>query len=266
MNKRKKILKWSFFVSLVLCFGSKAVFGMPMNHELDKGVETLSGGMKTIYITFDDGPSVNNTEKIIDILVENDVRATFFVIGQRIEEYRSIADKLHKNNMCMAPHCYNHEYEILFRSLNSYSEDLEKCGSLIKEITGNEPIPYTRIPGGAYNTTSNKYVLQEIRSYLSENEINYVGWNVVSQDALGRNIPAYKLIKNVKDQTESLKDNDKDGVIVLLMHDSYYKKTTVEALPEIIRYYKELGYTFKTFDEITTSEYNELLNLKLINK
>jgi peptidoglycan-N-acetylglucosamine deacetylase len=215
---------------------------------------------KIVFLTFDDGPSPNNTLKILDALNENDVKATFFVVGEKADKYPNIVKKLDDSGMCIAAHTYSHDYSTIYKNVDCYMEDYNKCTECIKELLGKDVISYMRIPGGAYNKVSSETNMKCIRQELNRKHINYVDWNVSLGDALGRNIYPYKLKKNVIDQCK-----DKD-LVVLLMHDSYYKETTVEVLPDVIKYLKEQGYSFKTFDEITLSEKEYLEKEKIMNK
>ena len=59
---------------------------------------------RIVYLTFDDGPSPNNTLRILNILNENDVRATFFVVGENVKRFPDIVREMDKNNMDIYPH------------------------------------------------------------------------------------------------------------------------------------------------------------------
>ncbi|MCY6355082.1 polysaccharide deacetylase family protein [Clostridium sp. ZS2-4] len=263
MNKLWRNMTMLIFVCIfnILFSYCNFAFAVPMYISKDESKESIQ---KVVYLTFDDGPSINNTGKIIKILKENDVKATFFIIGALVDENPEVFQELYKNNMCIAVHTYSHDYNKIYKSAEAYMEDLQKCNDIIRNITKKNPVSYIRIPGGAYNKVSNQYTMNRIREMLKEQQINYVGWNVCSNDALGRNIPAYKIKDNVIKQSKKISENS--GIVVVLMHDSYYKKTTVEALPDIIKYFKDEGYIFKTFEEITPREYKELEKHKILNK
>ncbi|GAA0179287.1 polysaccharide deacetylase family protein [Clostridium sediminicola] len=266
--ENKYVIKVIILVLLINLFDIlpfvKSVYAIPLIESTFEEERELKSNHKTIYITFDDGPSINNTEKILKILNKYNIKATFFVIGNKAEEYEDVVKKLYDSGMCIASHTYTHEYDKIFTNVENYKVDLEKCNESIKKIVGESPVSYIRIPGGTHNNASNKNNMNGIIEYLKENNINYVGWNVCSNDALGRNIPSYKLFNNVKTQTEKIEL--KSDIIVLLMHDSYYKKTTVEVLPKIIEYYTNKGYEFKTFNNISREDYDKMINEKLINK
>lgn len=264
-NKMKKIkFNKALFLILVwvlniILFSYSSAFALCKEDKSKKSKEQS----KVVFLTFDDGPSVNNTKKIIHVLKENNVRATFFVIGALGEENKEVFLELSKNNMCIASHTYSHDYNEIYKSVENYMNDLKKCNNLISNVSKRKPVPYIRMPGGANNRVCNKNTLNNIKNKLKEQGINYIGWNICGNDALGKNVPAYKIKNNIMKQTESIEKYN--NVLVVLLHDSYYKKTTVEALPEIIKYYKEKGYTIKAFDEMTPYEYKELVKKKIIN-
>ena len=84
-------------------------------------------GEKLVYLTFDDGPSPNNTNRILNVLKKNDVKASFFVVGKNVEMFPEIVKKMDKNNMDIYPHCNNHIYKELYSSQDFYFNDLSKC-------------------------------------------------------------------------------------------------------------------------------------------
>ncbi|MDP4177919.1 MAG: polysaccharide deacetylase family protein [Bacillota bacterium] len=214
---------------------------------------------KVAFLTFDDGPCINNTLKILNILDKNNIKATFFIVGKKAEEYPDILKKLFDDGMCILPHTYSHEYKI-YKNKETYHKDLMTCIDCIKKITNKDVIKYTRFPGGSFNAVSNKNRMREIRESLKEENMKYVDWNVSSGDALGDGVAAYKIKRNVINQCKN-----KD-IAVILFHDAYYKKTTVEALPDIIKNLKDSGFIFKSLNDITPEEEDSLVKAKVINR
>lgn len=214
---------------------------------------------REVFLTFDDGPSTANTRKILEVLKKYDVKATFFVIGKYAEQYPDIIKKIKEEGMCIAPHTYSHDYKI-YRSEDTYFEDYEACCNAIMRLTGSEIIPYLRLPGGSAVQVSNKAVLKNIKTKLNNNKIKYVDWNVSSADAAMETVPTALIKNNVIIQCRGKK------FVVILMHDSNTKTTTVEALPEVIEYLKSNGYAFKTFDDVTISEERQMNRLQIINR
>ncbi|MBE6887206.1 MAG: polysaccharide deacetylase [Ruminococcaceae bacterium] len=190
---------------------------------------------KTIYLTFDDGPSPR-TPEILKILEENNVKATFFVVGQHDEQsYQWMRDIVNAGHT-IGMHTYTHQYKTIYASVESYLEDMYKMFSQIKEVTGVTPTVF-RFPGGsinAYNTGINQEIIAEM---LRRGFVPY-DWNISSEDAASTPPAASHIVSSVLTQANRVNRG------VVLMHDSDYKYTTVEALPEMIRQLKEAGFVF----------------------
>lgn len=192
---------------------------------------------KTVYLTFDDGPSLN-TGKILDILREYNVRATFFVTGNN-REHDDMIKRAYDEGHSIGLHTYTHDYSEVYASKEAYFSDLQKISDLVESITG-EKSRLIRFPGGSSNTVSAKYtpgIMTELTREVLEKGYQYFDWNCDSTDAEGNNVPAEKIVKN------AVSADSKH--INILMHDTDAKNTTVEALPKIIEYYRKQGYSFK---------------------
>lgn len=194
---------------------------------------------KYVYLTFDDGPS-EQTDKILQILKENNVTATFFVIGREDEEsyarYKAIVD----SGNTIGLHSYTHDYEEIYSSVENFAYDLQTLSDVVYEATGVRSMLY-RFPGGSSNSIADDISI--FIDYLNENGYTYYDWNSSSRDAASVMPPKEDIINTVVAEVEG-KDN-----VVVLMHDSIWKETTVEALPELILKLKDMGYTIKGIDE-----------------
>lgn len=232
---------------------------------LDKKQETPQNNTvpiypKEVYLTFDDGPSVNNTRKILKILNDNNVKATFFVVGIKSEENPEILKDISNNGMSIGIHTYSHDYKKVYKNLNSYLKDYENCKISINKITGKNPINCVRLPGGSTNRATSKDNLKHITSALNKLGVNYIDWNVCSGDADSHVVAIEKIKKNVMTQCKDKK------FAVILMHDTYYKYFTVEALPDVIKYLKSEGFVFRTLEDLTEEEKNEMIKEGIMNK
>ena len=185
--------------------------------------ESRSEGIKRVYLTFDDGPSPN-TDRILDILKEYDVKATFFVVGKEnyTDQYKRIVDEGHT----LAMHSYSHVYKDIYSSLDAYKQDLGELRTFLYELTGVE-CNIVRFPGGSSNTIS-KVDMHTLIEYLDSENMVYFDWNVSSGDASGTYRSANQIASNV------LGNIDKYNNAVVLMHDAAEKNSTVDALPTII--------------------------------
>lgn len=180
---------------------------------------------KKIYLTFDDGPS-SNTNEILDILKAYDVKATFFVVGKTDEASQEAYRRIVAEGHTLGMHSYSHKYNEVYQSKESFIEDLTKLQEYLYEVTGVWP-RYYRFPGGSSNTVS-QVDMQELIAWLNENDITYYDWNIVSGDAVSGQVSKDTLINNCMSGVEAHSE------CMILMHDAGDKKSTVEALPEII--------------------------------
>lgn len=187
---------------------------------------------KEIYLTFDDGPS-GNTSKILDILKEYGVKATFFVVGKTDDNSVALYKRIVEEGHTLAMHSYSHKYDEIYKSEESFVEDMEMLQEYLYDSTGIWP-RYYRFPGGSSNTVS-KVDMQKLMVYLNENGITYFDWNISSGDASSIQISSANIVENCMN---GMKDKEE---CMILMHDANEKKTTVEALPEVIRRIQERG-------------------------
>lgn len=191
-------------------------------HKWD-GREDSSAGIRRVYLTFDDGPSAN-TDRILDILNQYGVKATFFVVAKDgyTDQYRRIVEDGHT----LAMHSYSHKYSEIYASLDAYKEDLTKLHDFLYELTG-EDCNIVRFPGGSSNTISH-VDMWELIEYLNKTDMVYYDWNVSSGDASGGRKSIKKKKKNVLDNIDQFSN------AVVLFHDASGKDSTVDALPAII--------------------------------
>lgn len=191
--------------------------------------------LKTIYLTFDDGPS-KVTPKILDILKQENVKATFFVV-KKSPEYNDIIKRINDENHTLALHSSTHDYKYIYTSLDNYFNDLNDVKNYVQAITNTET-KIIRFPGGSSNTVSsfNPKVMTKLTKEVVKKGYTYFDWNIDSGDT-GR-IGKEAIIKNV---TSSLNDYH---TYVVLMHDYGLNDQTADALKEIIKYGKNNGYRF----------------------
>lgn len=248
MKKRYKILFYLFISVMIFSFVEAKI---------------VEGGelKKTVYLTFDDGPSSVNTEKVLEILNSNGVRGNFFVVGKNAVRYKDRLEKLREYEMGIYPHCNVHNYKQIYTNEDAYFYDLNSCSKNLQNILGEEyHFNFVRLPGGATNEVSNYTIKNNILKDLNKKGINYIDWNVDSGDAEAVSVSANKLKNNFKRNCGRYK------VEVVLMHDTDAKDTTVSTLQELINTYKSKGYEFKCLDEMTPEEVEYLVNTKVINR
>lgn len=267
MKRNSVILKVIFFLIFLLASRCQKAESIPYLFPTDdegkyiysKRLQDEQLYKKSVFLTFDDGPSRKNTPKILQILKNNNVKGTFFVVGKNAEQNPDIVRMMNDNGMSIIAHSHTHDYNI-YKDTGTYLSDLLKCNEVIKLITNKEPLPFTRLPGGSNTEMGRKEQIKKIRTALKEKEVSYIDWNVSSADATAATVAMPLIKENVISQCKNT------NFAVVLMHDSESKTTTVEALPYIIRYLKENGYVFRTFNDITIKEYNEMVKRGIINR
>lgn len=196
------------------------------NADRASGEDDMSGeNVRKVYLTFDDGPS-SNTGRILDILAEYDVKATFFVVGKEEEKYQALYKRIADEGHTLGMHSYSHKYDEIYRSVDSFAEDLSRLQEFLYDTTGVW-CRYCRFPGGSSNTTGG-VDMHELIDYLDEQDITYFDWNISSGDAAGGYISKDAILRNC---LSNLTDYN---TAIILMHDASNKNTTVEALPELI--------------------------------
>ena len=192
-----------------------------------KGIE-LYFHPKTMYLTFDDGPSEEHTDAILDILKARDIKATFFVIGESVRKYPETAKRIVEEGHVIGIHCNNHKYEDIYESAKSYVEDFEEAYAAVLEVTGVET-KFFRFPGGSINAYNNN-VRDDIIKEMSAKGFIYFDWNASIEDAVKKSTPE-QLITNAKESTLGRKK------VILLAHDTIYN--TTQCLDEIIEQFPE---------------------------
>ena len=195
-------------------------------------INPVKSSGKKVYLTFDDGPS-SNTDQILDILKDYDVKATFFVVGKTDERSVKAYQRIVEEGHTLAMHSYSHKYDEIYESKEAFARDLNSLQEYLYETTGVWPRIY-RFPGGSSNTVS-KVDMQELIEYLTDIGITYFDWNVASGDAVSSTLPAETIVNNCLSGIEKQKES------VILMHDASNKGTTIEALPQIIEAIQEQG-------------------------
>jgi len=185
---------------------------------------------KEIALTFDDGPDKKNTPKILDILKENNIEGTFFLIGQKVKKYPNITQRIKDEGHQLANHSWTHSN---FRYLEDdyiLDNEIYLTSEIIEKTTGYYP-KILRSPYGIINNST-------VRK-LKEQGWKIVNWSIDTNDWF---FCCEKIIKVIKNQ------NHNGGII--LMHSNENSKMTVKALPKIIEFLNKEGYQFKTINQL----------------
>lgn len=193
----------------------------------------LSNSDKFVALTFDDGPSNNRVNDIINVLENYKAKATFFLLGERINKKTSeIVKKIYNAGHELGNHSWSHR-KLTSLSSEEQLQELEKTSTAIKNAT-KQDVKWFRPPYGCHDDN-----LIENTNRLNMYSIL---WTVDSIDWQGDKpeILVERVISNVH-----------NGAIILF-HDHDNKSNTVEALPQIIKILKKSGY-----EPVTLSEWEE---------
>jgi peptidoglycan/xylan/chitin deacetylase (PgdA/CDA1 family) len=201
---------------------------------------------KKVYLTFDDGPSYKTTNKLLDTLKENEVKATFFVVGKEIVGREDILKRIHEEGHSIALHTYSHDFKKIYKSNEIFIDEMKRTSELVKGLIGIEP-KAIRFPGGSAGVL-NEGLLNEIH----KNGFKIYDWNVDLLDGVNPNLSAERLLSNAK----RAKGDQNNRII--LAHCNYNNVNTCRALADIIKYYKEQGFSFETIDDNTEEYYYKL--------
>ena len=187
---------------------------------------------KVAYITIDDGPSVN-TPAYLQLLIEKNVTATFFIIGKNAEKYPQYVKDIAADGFAIGNHSYSHNYSLIYQSLTSFKDEIEHTNNIIKNILGqNYNVSIFRFPGGL---KENDPTYVQVVYYLG---MDYYAWSIDPEDAVGSKSSVSALVSKFQEQLGSQKHP------VILMHDTANKDTSIAALGQMIDILKAKGYTF----------------------
>ena len=178
-------------------------------------IKSINKGKKSVALTFDDGPDPKTTPRILEILREKNVKATFFVIGKKAEKHPDLLRRIDEDGHIIANHSYSHHYLIAFFSTARLTKDLDRCNDFILQTIGKEPA-FFRPPFGVTNPLYN--------NALIKTGLQSIGWSLRSMDTRAKS--KYDLIEKV---ISNLKRGD-----IVLLHD--HLSVTADALEDIIEH------------------------------
>lgn len=207
---------------------------------------------KTIYLTFDDGPGAA-TSFILDVLKDEDIKATFFVTGAN-NKYNNLIKRAYEEGHGIGLHCYSHNYAIVYASDEAYFKDLNTINSNVKSIIGADT-NLIRFPGGSSNVISKRYspgIMTRVTAEITRQGYTYFDWNVASADT--QQIGSDKIYNNV------ISGLSAGLTSVVLMHDGTGNWQTANTLSRIIKYGKEMGYSFSKITDDTPVIHHNIAN------
>lgn len=189
---------------------------------------------KIAFLTFDDGPSKNITPVILDILDRYKIKATFFVLGSLCKNNSEIIHEIVNRGHALGIHTYSHDYGWVYANKGNFVKEIRDTEDVLKGILGGKfKTRLFRFPGGSSLDKAESY-----KETLKDEGYVYIDWNSLTGDGEASNIAPEKLLKRLEDTSKGKQH------LVVLMHDSSSKRTTVQALPGAIDYLKSQGYEF----------------------
>lgn len=209
---------------------------------IDKINNIYNSNEKIAYLTFDDGPSPNITPKILDILNEENIKASFFVIGKKVKEQPNIVKRIYEEGHFIGNHSYSHDNSLLYKSKESFLSEIQKTDIEIGKAIGIENYHsfLFRFPNG-FMSNIYKSKKEEYVKCLSSINYTYIDWNALNKDS-EKKYSNYELLENLKNSTKN------KNVLVILMHDSKDVNDSSLVLKDSIDYLKSIGYIFNDFN------------------
>ena len=199
------------------------------------------GKAGVIYLTFDDGPNPYYTPKVLDVLKKYNVKATFFVLGSKVNSYQDLIKREVNEGHAVGIHTWSHDYAQVYKSSDAFWSEVTRTHDAIKNVSGYDT-KLIRFPGGASNTVSRHYstgIMKRLTNEVLSKGYNYFDWNISSGDAGGTTDPNVEY-RNVVNSLSKSRGN------VVLMHD--IKNHTANAIESIVKYGIDNGYTFAVID------------------
>ena len=202
---------------------------------------------KIVCLTFDDGPS-KNTRPILEILDKEQVPATFFVCAQDAnEKYLPLVADIAAAGHQIALHSATHQYSKIYASTDAFWQDIRTLRQTLEPYVDVAAIDWLRFPGGSTNTVSHRYggngIMKALKAQAEDKGYHWIDWNVCAEDAVGGKPSAGTIFRNI------VRETGEQTQCIVLMHDSATTRTTAEALPDIIQWYKDNGFAFLTVEQ-----------------
>jgi peptidoglycan/xylan/chitin deacetylase (PgdA/CDA1 family) len=188
---------------------------------------------KVVYLTFDDGPSANNTPQVLDILKQNNAKATFFILGRAAKAQPALLKRIHDEGHSIGNHSYSHDYKKLYSSAQVFMDEVHQTDNLFQELLGVRS-KMVRAPGGTVG-----HFKADFFDRVHAEGFKLYQWTIDSGDSKSLRVQAETIIANV--ERELKKYNE----AIILFHDSDTKKETVRALPVLIEYLRREGYDIR---------------------
>lgn len=198
---------------------------------------------KVAYLTFDDGPS-SVTSGILDVLAQYNVKATFFMLGLRVEQSPETVKRMYQEGHYLANHGYSHQYSSIYSSPQAVMDEYNATEIALQNALQNPNYHSNlfRFPGGSHGGNYHD-VKQQAKQLLQDSGVASLDWNALTKDAEGAHTKE-AVLQNLWDTVGEKQQ------VVILMHDTGDKSQTLEALPDVIGYLQWKGYTLKNMYDL----------------
>lgn len=201
---------------------------------------------KVIYLTFDDGPTRDNTFDILDTLDTFGIKASFFTVGEDIKLWKDRMVATVDRGHLVACHSHTHRFDVVYSSINAFLDEVRQYENALKEAIGedkfNKMPKIIRFPGGTNNARLSTEDALKYISAVRDYGYRVYDWTALTGDAEGKN-DAQVFISCLSSGLEKAKKNNEP--LIVLMHDKW---STNEALSDIISHLVSEGYYFDTVD------------------
>ena len=199
---------------------------------------------KWVCLTFDDGPS-KTTPEVLAALDAAGVHGTFFVVATGYnEKYLPLLTQAAAAGHQIALHSATHQYSKIYASTDAFWQDIRTLRQALEPYVDVAAIDWLRFPGGSTNTVSHRYggngIMKTLKAQAEDKGYHWIDWNVCAEDATASHPDAAQILRNIR------RDADGQDTCVVLLHDTKATGQTVKALPDMIAYFREQGYTFCT--------------------
>ena len=247
-SSQKNVMKETDTESVVNSKATDTQLEVNRYENVETGIDSAdnkaeNGDTHKVYLTFDSIPG-ENTDKILDVLKQYHVKATFFVTGDKSDGAKAVYKRIVKEGHTLGMHSYSNKYSQIYQSDEAFEEDFERLRDELYQVTGVNSI-YYRFPGGSSNQISN-VPMSDFIHYLNEKGVIYYDWNISAGDAASNAYSSEEIVANVMDDVVKYKTS------VVLLHDASDKSTTVDALAPLIEALNEMGAEILPIDEDTS--------------
>ena len=186
---------------------------------------------KAAYLTIDDWPNEEVTPKILEVLEQYNVKATFFLCGYK--KYQSIYPEIKAAGHSLGNHTYNHHKETIYASKDAFMQDLSYMDNFLYGVAGVRP-KIIRLPGGSHNSSLKNAGIEyrnDLLKRLQSKGYRIFDWTATFGDT--------STTASTEKSIELIKKQCTEDYEIILMH---HKQTSLEALPTVIEYLRDSDY------------------------